>query len=149
MLKNILSVAGRPGLYKLVNRGHNMLIIESLADGKRMPAYARDKVIGLADISIYTETEDVPLSTVLESVKEKAGGAPLDLKAMGNSGIQEFFESVLPEYDRDRVYTGDMKKVLQWYNLLLKAGITEYADKEEEDKAGDASEEKAGENAGE
>lgn len=132
MLKTILSIAGRPGLYKLVNRGHNMLIVQSLTDGKRTPAYARDKVIGLGDIAIYTETEDVPLWKVLQSVKEKANGEAVDLKAMGNTGIKEFFEAVLPEYDRDRVYASDMKKVLQWYNLLLQAGITDYRDEEAE-----------------
>lgn len=134
MLKKILSIAGRPGLYKLVNRGNNMLIVESLLDGKRSPAYARDKVIGLGDIAIYTDTEDIPLSKVLESVKEKANGQPIDFKALGNAGIKQLFESALPDYDRDRVYAGDMKKVLQWYNLLLKVGITEYADIEEDDK---------------
>ena len=84
MLKNILSISGRPGLFRLSNRGKNMLIVESIADGKRTPAYARDKVISLGDISIYTDEGDVPLGEVLESVKVKSNGEQVDIKSIGN-----------------------------------------------------------------
>ena len=84
MLKKILSISGKPGLYRLVSNGKNMLIVESLATGKRMPAYAHDKVVSLGDISMYTTDEDIPLADVLEKVKEANGGKPVDVKAIGN-----------------------------------------------------------------
>lgn len=133
MLKTVLSISGRPGLYRLVNRGKNMLIVESIATKKRTPAYAHDKVISLGDISIYTEDDDVPLGSVLETVKEKAGGKPVDIKAIGNdAAVREYFAEILPDFDRERVYTSDIKKLLTWYNQLLEGGITEFADKDEE-----------------
>ena len=131
MLKTVLSISGRPGLYRLVNRGKNMLIVESISTKKRTPAYAHDKVISLGDISIYTETDDVPLTDVLEAVKEKNGCQPVDIKAIGDdAAVREYFAEILPDFDRERVYTSDIKKLLTWYNLLLEGGITEFADKE-------------------
>ena len=131
MLKTVLSISGRPCLYRLVNRGKNMLIVESISTKKRTPAYAHDKVISLGDISIYTETDDVPLTDVLEAVKEKNGGQPVDIKAIGDdAAVREYFAEILPDFDRERVYTSDIKKLLTWYNLLLEGGITEFADKE-------------------
>lgn len=133
MLKTILSISGRPGLFRLVNRGNGMLIVEDLISGKRTPAYSRDKVISLGDISMYTEEDDVPLSDVLEQLKKKADGKPVDIKSLGgDKGIREYFGEVLPNFDRERVYTTDIKKLLSWYNLLLAAGITEFAEKETE-----------------
>lgn len=139
MLKTILSIAGRPGLFRLVSQGKNMLIVESLSTGKRTPAYAHDKVISLGDIAIYTVEEDRPLSLVLEAVKEKAAGQPVDVKALGSDAqIREYFATVLPDFDQERVYTADIKKLLGWYNQLLAAGITEFAEKEAEPEAGEA-----------
>ncbi len=136
MLKTILSIAGRPGLFRLVNRGKNMLIVEAIATGKRTPAYAHDKVISLGDISIYTNEGDVPLGDVLEKVKAATNGAAVDIKAIGDDrAVRDYFETILPTYDQDRVYTTDIKKLLTWYNLLLAAGITEFAEKEEEAEA--------------
>jgi len=130
MITNILSIAGKPGLYKLVSRGRNMLIVESLATGKRTPTFPHDKVMSLADIAIYTTGDDKPLGEVLELVKEKAGGAAVDIKAIGDdAALREYFGEVLPEFDRDRVYTTDIRKLLTWYNALLAAGITEFAAK--------------------
>ena len=115
MLKTILSISGRPGLFRLVNRGKNMLIVESITTGKRTPAYAHDKVISLGDISIYTVEDDIPLTTVLESVKKKANGAPVGIKAIGNDeAVREYFAEILPDFDRERVYTSDIKKLLSW-----------------------------------
>lgn len=132
MLKTILSISGRPGLYKLVNRGKGMLIVEEISTGKRTPAYARDKVISLGDISIYTEEGDTPLGLVLDTVKEKNEGKAVDIKAIGNDAdLREYFAEILPEYDRERVYTTDIKKLLSWYNLLIAAGITDFKPAEE------------------
>lgn len=142
MLRKILSIAGRPGLFRLVSQGKNMLIVENIADGRRSPAYAHDKVISLGDISIYTDADDVPLPDVLETVKEKAGSQPVDIKALGgDKGLRDYFTEILPEHDRDRVYTTDIRKLFSWYNQLIAAGITEFKDEEiKEDQAAEAAE---------
>ncbi|MBO5456185.1 MAG: DUF5606 domain-containing protein [Muribaculaceae bacterium] len=133
MLKTILSIAGRPGLFRLVNRGKNMLIVEAIATGKRTPAYAHDKVISLGDISIYTNDGDIPLGEVLEKVKVANNGVEIDIKAIGDDqAVRDYFETILPSYDQEKVYTTDIKKLLTWYNLLLAAGISEFVEKEEE-----------------
>lgn len=130
MLKTILSIAGRPGLYKLVSQGKNMLIVEALATGKRTPAYAHDKVISLGDIAIYTVEEDIPLVKVFASIKEKNEGKQVDVKALGeDKKIRAYFKEVLPEFDDERVYTNDIKKVFNWYNLLVAAGFDDFAEK--------------------
>lgn len=133
MLKNILAITGKPGLFRLVSRGNNMLIVESLIDGKRMPTYARDKIVSLADISMYTVSEDVALSVVLENLKAKENGAvcSLDVKKADNDQLRDFFAEVLPEFDRDRVYPSDIRKLVQWYNCLINAGITDFSVEEE------------------
>lgn len=142
MIKTILSIAGKPGLFKLVSRGHNMLIVESLTTGKRTPAYARDKVISLGDIAIYTTGDDKPLGEVFELVKEKNGGQPVDIKSLGDDkAMRAYFGTILPEFDQDRVYNTDIKKLFQWYNQLLAAGITEFVEPESEENAAEPTEE--------
>ncbi len=146
MLKPILAIAGKPGLYKLISQGKNMLIVESLVNGKRSPAYGRDKIISLGDVAIYTNDEDKPLSEVLESLKAKAEGKPVDIKELGDdAGIRTYFKEVLPDFDDDRVYTADIKKVLNWYNVLINAGITEFADQDAEAQEEQPAEETAAE----
>lgn len=131
MLKTILSISGRPGLFKLVNQGKNMLIVENLATGKRTPAYAHDKVISLGDIAIYTENEDTPLANVFEAIKGKNDGKQVDVKALGGDNeIRNYFATILPDFDDDRVYTNDIKKVFSWYNQLIAAGIDKFKDEE-------------------
>ena len=133
MLKDILSITGKPGLYKLVNRGNNMLIVESLLDGKRMPTYARDKIVSLGEISMYTMGEDIPLAEVLTKLGEKEGlkVASVDPKKADNDQLRDFFGEVLPDFDRDRVYPSDIRKLIQWYNILIQAGITDFSIDEE------------------
>ena len=141
VIKNILSISGRPGLFKLVNRGKNMLIVESLLNGKRIPAYAHDKVVSLGDISIYTEDDDIPLADVFESIKEKYEGKEVDVKKLDDADVRALFAEILPDFDQDRVYTNDIRKVFAWYNQLIAAGVTEFKDKEiEEDQAAEAAE---------
>ena len=138
MLKNILAITGKPGLYRLVNRGSNMLIVESLLDGKRMPTYARDKIISLADVSMYTNGDDIELWKVLEAACKKEDGKPcaIDAKKADNKVVLAWFDEVLPDWDRDRVYPTDVRKLISWYNILINAGITTFAPKEEnEEKA--------------
>lgn len=135
MLSNILSITGKPGLYKLLNRGNNMLIVESLIDGKRMPTYARDKIISLADVSMYTTGDDIELWKVLDAVKKHENGqvTAIDHKKADNQALFAFFTEVLPDWDQDRVYPSDIRKLIQWYNILIKAGITEFEPKEKEE----------------
>lgn len=134
MLQDILAVTGKPGLFKLVSHGNNMLIVESLLDGKRMPTYARDKIVSLADVSMFTEDDDVALSEVLTKLGEKEGlkVASLDPKKADNDELRAFFATVLPNFDRDRVYPSDIRKLIQWYNILVNAGITDFLVEEEE-----------------
>ena len=140
MLKRILSISGKQGLFRLVNQGKNMLIVESLLNGKRTPAYAHDKIISLGDIAIYTVENAVPLADVFEAVKEKNEGKHVDVKALGDDeAVRAYFKEILPDFDEERVYTTDIKKVFNWYNQLLDAGFTtfkeETAEKPAEDKA--------------
>ena len=136
MINNILSIAGKPGLYKLVSRGRNMLIVESLSTGKRTPTFPRDKVMSLADIAIYTTGDDKPLGEVLELVKSKTDGKAIDIKAIGDDeALRTYFGEILPEFDRERVYTTDIRKLFTWYNALLAAGITEFVKAEPEAQA--------------
>jgi hypothetical protein len=132
MLKEILSVTGKSGLFKLVSQGKNMLIVESLIDGKRIPAYSKDKVVSLGDIAIFTETAEVPLGEVLEKLKEKenASISSVDPKS-DNDTLRKYMYEILPEYDRERVYPSDIRKLITWYNLLINSNITEFLSKEE------------------
>lgn len=149
MLKNILAVTGKPGLYKLVSHGQNMLIVESLVDGKRTPTYARDKIVSLADVSMFTTGEDLPLSEVLTRLGKKEGlkVASIDAKKADNEALREYFASFVPDFDRDRVYPSDIRKLIQWYNVLINASITDFSVEEEGEEAkAEAVETKAEEN---
>ena len=136
MLRTILSVSGKPGLFKLISQGKNMLILETLdATKKRLPVYAHDKVISLGDIAMYTDDEEVALGEVLESVKKTENGAAasIDVKKASQAELHAYMAEVLPTYDRDRVHTSDIKKLIQWYNILVNNGITEFVVVEEEE----------------
>lgn len=147
MLRKILSIAGKPGLYRLVSQGKNMLIVESLTDAKRTPVYARDKVMSLGDISMYTVEADVPLAQVMQQALAVTEGKPVDIKGMADADLREEFAKVLPDFDRERVYTTDIRKFFQWYNALLAAGFTAFVEADEAADeaapAADATEEKA------
>lgn len=130
MLKTILSISGRPGLFKLISQGKNMLIVESLVDKKRVPAYAKDKVISLGDIAIYTTETEVPLHEVLTAIKEKEQGQKIEQLPGDNDKLRTYLGEVLPEFDRERVYPSDIKKLLNWYNILINTGITEFSPEE-------------------
>lgn len=136
MLKTILSISGKPGLYKLVSRGKNMLIVESVADKKRFPAYGNEKIISLGDIAMYTDSEDIPLSQVFTSMKKKENGAlaTLDVKKASANELGTYLAEVLPNYDRDRVHVSDIKKLISWYNLLVNAGLTDFEEEAAEEE---------------
>ena len=132
MLKEILSISGKPGLYKLVSQGKNMLIVESLVDAKRIPAYSKDKVVSLGDIAIYTEDEEVKLGIVLESIKTKENGAQCSIDPKSdNDTLRKYMEEILPAYDKERVYPSDIRKLLNWYNSLISSGVVDFTEKEE------------------
>ncbi len=124
MLSKILSVTGRPGLYKLISTNKNLNIVESLADGKRIPIYAQEKVVALSDVSIYTNEGDTPLREVLKAIKEKESGniVTIGSKASGNE-LFAYLKEVLPDYSRESVYASDVKKLISWYNILMEHKI--------------------------
>ncbi|MEI6060922.1 MAG: DUF5606 domain-containing protein [Bacteroidota bacterium] len=126
-LKEILSVSGKPGLFKTIAQTKTGVIIESLTDGKRIQAFASDKISSLGEISIFTKEEDLPLREVFRLIQEKNADQPApDAKSDDNS-IKAFFESIVPDYDHERVYVSHMRKVTSWYNMLLVNGITDFS----------------------
>lgn len=132
MLKEILSISGKPGLYKLVSNSSNAIIVESIIDGKRFPAYSNSKIISLEDISIYTEDEDMPLKNIMKRMFDKANGAAILNHKEDTKKILTYFEDVVPEYDKDRVYISDMRKIVQWYNLLVGKQLLSFEEEKEE-----------------
>jgi hypothetical protein len=118
MLKDILAISGQPGLYKIISKGGKNLIVESLETGKRIPAHSTNKIIALEDIAIFTSDGEVPLKEVMKKIAEiEEGKKSIDHKSSGNK-LKSFFSEILPEYDDNRVYVSDIKKVIQWYNIL-------------------------------
>ena len=118
-LETILSIAQKPGLYKLVTQTRGGFIAESLLDGKRISANLRSNVSLLSEIAVYTLTEEVPLREVFKKIKKKENGAESSVSHKDSKdALEEYFFDVLPDYDEDRVYASDIKKVVQWYNLL-------------------------------
>lgn len=148
MEKTILSISGKPGLYVLLTRGRSTLIVESLdAQKKRQNVGLRDKVTSLGDISIYTDDEDTPLMQVFKNIFDLYKGAAVDIdtKKADKKTLYDFMAGALPNFDRDRVYPGDIKKIINWYNILLREGCTDFetpADEKETDESS-AAEEKA------
>jgi len=134
MLKTILAISGKPGLYKLVSRAKNSLIVETIDDAhRRIPAFATDRITSLADIAIYTSSEDVPLAKVLGNIKaiENGKATEINYRKAPDDELRKYFEKVLPDFDRDRVHNSDIKKLIQWYNILVNNGIVDF----EEEKA--------------
>lgn len=131
MLETILAIAGKPGLFKLVSRGNRNLIVETLdAQKKRMPVFSSDRVIALSEIAMYTDSDEVPLRQVLKSIYDKEGGkaASINYRSASKEELAAYLAEVLPNYDRDRVYPADMKKLVQWYGLLIENGVTDFSE---------------------
>ena len=135
MLKTILVISGKPGLYKLISRGNRNLIVETVDEQKkRMPVFNTERVVSLGDISIYTDDDsEIKLSEVFENIKKEYKGKAVDIspKKASEADIVAFFEKILPNYDRDRVRVNDMRKVLAWYNMLIAYGVTDFKEKED------------------
>ncbi len=137
MQQTILAISGKPGLYKLVTNGKNNLIVEALdATHRRQPAFATDRITSLNDIAMFTDDEDVALTTVLDNMKtlEKGKKASIDVKKASGDELREYFAKILPNFDRDRVHNSDIKKLIQWYNILIENGINDFKDESAENK---------------
>lgn len=118
-LEKVLAITGKPGLYKLIAQTRGGFVAESLLDKKRLSVNVRQNVSVLSEIAIYTLSEEVPLKKVFENIKKKENGGPTSVKAKDSKDkLEEYFFEILPDYDEDRVYVSDIKKVMQWYNLL-------------------------------
>ncbi len=123
ILKDIMAISGEPGLFKFIAQGKNAIIVEHLETGKRTSAFSSAKVSSLEDISIFTENEELSLGEVFDRIHTKENGGPaIDIKA-GKEELKKYFEGVVPDYSRDRVYYSDIKKVIQWYNILHKKNL--------------------------
>ena len=130
MLKGILSISGQPGLYKLIAEAKNRIIVESLTTGKRMAANTMAKVSSLEDISVFTETGDISLKEILKRIySNENGGAAIDFK-VSDQEIMKYFETIVPEYDKVRVYLSDIRKVLHWYNILQEKDMLDFEEEE-------------------
>lgn len=128
MLRTILSISGKPGLFRLLSQGKGTLIVESLVDQKRLPVHAKDRVVSLGDITMYTVEEDMPLGEVLTAVYKTFGGQAIDMSSHTSSvELFESFGKCVPTFDRERVYPTDVKKLFLWYNILVGAGFTTFA----------------------
>ena len=134
-ISNVISIAGMPGLYKVVAQAKNGVVVESLVDGKRTQAFNSQRISALTDISIYTTGEDMPLKDVLQKIFDKEKGATcIDTKSADEKALRKYMSEVMPEYDEERVHTSDLKKLFSWYNLLHKSGLLTAEEKTEDEK---------------
>lgn len=131
MLKEILSITGKPGLYRIITPGKRTLLVEDLVSKKRFPLGARDRVVCLGDIAMYTVGEDLPLDKILDRVYSVEEGNKIDVKAMDNDMLRAEFAKAVEDFDRDRVYPSDIRKLFNWYNLLISEGYTKFTEETE------------------
>jgi hypothetical protein len=150
-LSKILSISGKHGLFKVVSQLKNAVLVESLIDQKRFPAFAHEKISSLEEISVFTTGEDLQLKTVLKTLFEKQEGKPAIDSKSDDKSLKSFFLQIVPEYDPERVYVSDIKKIISWYNLLVENNLLDFTEevKEKTDTESGVKEEKeAGEEAG-
>ncbi len=137
-LEKILSISGKPGLYELTAQTRGGFVAKSITEGNKISVNVRHNVSLLSEIAVYTYTEEVPLGTVFQKMYEKEVGKPaIDHKA-SKKELESYFAEVLPDYDVDRVYQSDIKKIIQWYNLLVTNGFTDFSKEDKEEKTEDA-----------
>lgn len=132
-LEKVMSISGKPGLYELKAQTRGGFIAESMLDGKKISVNMRHNVSLLSEIAVYTYTEEVPLREIFQKIKEKENGGEAISHKESKQKLEDYFREILPEYDEDRVYISDIKKILQWYNLLISKGITEFEKSTPED----------------
>lgn len=146
MLREILAITGKPGLFRIVSQGNRMLLVEELKTKKRFPAHSRDKVVSLGDIAMYTDSGDKPLGEILDLVYAHNDGKTIDVKQLIADGkLRDEFEAVIPDFDKDRVYDNDIKKLFTWYNILLETGMTKFTEDEPEETPAEEAKEEDGE----
>jgi len=133
-LDKILAISGKPGLYELKAQTRGGFVAESLVDGKKLSVSVRHNVSMLSEIAIYTYTEEIPLKDVFQKIAEKEDGKEAISHKESKAKLEEYFKEILPEYDEDRVYVSDIKKVFQWYNMLIGAGMNDFSISEEKTK---------------
>ena len=137
-LSKILAISGKPGLFKTLSQSKNGFIVESLSDGKRFTAFTHERISTLEEISIFTETDDISLKKVFKAIYDKQNGQPAALQLTDQKEIKAFFGEIVPDYDKERVYISDMKKVVNWYNILLQHNLLDFTEEEKTVKADDA-----------
>ena len=139
VFETVLTISGKPGLYRLLSHGRNMFIVECVdASKKRVPVYNSDQVVMLDDIAIYTDTEELPLRNVFAKIYEKENGVlPFDLKMTTPEEMVAYFETIIPDYDRERVYLTHIKKMFSWYNILVANGVVDFPEEEENEQNSD------------
>lgn len=143
-LKDILAISGYSGLFRLISQAKNGIIVESITDKKRFPAFASHKVSALEDVAIFTKEGETPLKEILSRIFEKEkGGLALDPKKSGPDELRKYFLEVLPDYDAEKVYVSDIKKVLMWYNILHQAEMLNLPEEEKKEEEAVKEEEKA------
>lgn len=140
-LKDIMSISGKPGLHKNIAQSKSGVIVESLVDGKRFQVFASDKISALGEISIYTTGEEMPLREVFRLIREKLADLPAPGNKASDKELVQFFEGIIPEYDKERFYVSHMRKLVGWYNMLLEKGITDFSEpvEEKEEQPADSS----------
>jgi hypothetical protein len=146
-LSGIISVAGMGGLYKVIAQTKNGLLVESISDGKRVPVYSTSKVSALEDISIYGQSDDIPLKDVFRSIRDSKSGIAVPSTKDSNNQMKDAFAAFVPSFDEDRVYASDMKKVFVWYSILNDKGLLVEKEVSDENTADEASEKPKAEKA--
>jgi hypothetical protein len=131
-LSKILSIAGKNGLFKVVSQGKNAVIVESLNDNKRFPAFAHEKMSSLEEISVFTTGDDIQLKEVFKAFHEKLQGKPAIDPKSDNNTLKKFFLEMVPAYDQDRVYVSDIKKMVSWYNTLMQQELLDFSDEKKD-----------------
>ena len=134
-LSQILSIAGKPGLFKILNQSRGGVVVTSLDDGKKMVVGQTQRVSTLSDISIYTLEGDEPLANIFAMMKKQSGGKEIEVDFKEPDALREYFFRIFPEHDEDRVYPSDIKKMIKWFNLLLDKGLLESTEEEKEEES--------------
>lgn len=131
-LTEILSIAGKPGLYKMITHTKTGMVVESMDGEKRFPVFSHEKISSLEEISIFTETDDVPLKEVFKKFHEMLEGDKAISHKSSSDELKDFFDDAIPDYDKERVYVSDIKKVIQWYNILHEKEMLDFTEEEKE-----------------
>ncbi len=135
-LKDIMAIAGKPGLYKFVAQGRNAVIVENIETGKRTSAFATERINSLEEITVFTTEKDKPLKEIFRAIyeHEKENEQETPSHKADKEVLKDFFEEVVPDYDRERVYLSDIKKILSWYHILMNAGMLNFDEEEKKEK---------------